>query len=264
MKIGFMQLAPILGDVEKTMHSIDNLVSQAKEAELLVLPELCNSGYNFESRDRAFQTSGTIGESVFLDHIESICKQHRLHIVTGLNERDGERIYNTAVLIGPDGYLGKYRKLHLFLNEKDIFTPGDVGLPVFDVGACKVGMLICFDWIFPEVWRVLALKGADVICHPSNLVIPGLAQKALPTHAICNRVFVVTANRTGTERDLTFTGRSIVAAPDSEVLLQASPSDEEVGVVDIDISCARDKMMTSRNHVLADRRPEEYLPLTET
>ena len=127
-------------------------------------------------------------------------------MVSGLNERDGDRLYNSAVLVGPEGYVGRYRKLHLFMNEKDYFQPGDAGLPVFDIGACKVGMLVCFDWQFPEAWRVLALKGADVICHPANLVLPGLAQRAVPIHALTNRVYVVTGNRTGTEGGLDLHG----------------------------------------------------------
>jgi predicted amidohydrolase len=176
-------------------------------------------------------------------------------------EREGENLYNTAVLVGPGGLLGRYRKMHLFMDEKDIFEPGDLGLPVFDIGLCRIGMLICFDWMFPEVWRILALKGADIICHPSNLVIPGLCQKAVPVHSVCNRVFVVTANRIGVERDLTFTGLSTIADPRSNVLLQASSDREEVGLVEIDPSLARNKQATPRNHIFDDRRPDQYIDL---
>ena len=183
--------------------------------------------------------------------------------MAGFNERDGDKLYNTAVLVGPGGLVGKYRKMHLFLDEKDIFTPGDLGLPVFDTGLCKLGLLICFDWMFPEVWRILALKGADIICHPSNLIIPGLCQKALPVHAVCNRVFVITANRIGAEGDLTFTGLSTIADPKANVLLQASPDHEEVGLAEIDISLARDKQATPKNHVFNDRRPGDYGELLE-
>ncbi|MCK4302367.1 MAG: carbon-nitrogen hydrolase [candidate division Zixibacteria bacterium] len=263
MRIGFVQLAPYLGDMQATMHRIDALMADADGADLLVLPELCNSGYNFESREQAWETSEELGSSVFMRYLEAKCRQHGMHIVSGINERDGDRLYNTAVLVGPDGCLGKYRKLHLFLNEKDYFTPGDLGLPVFDIGPCKIGLVICFDWLFPEAWRVLALKGADIICHPSNLVIPGLAQKAIPIHSVINRVFVITANRVGTEGALTFTGLSTIADPRSDVLVQASATEEAVRTVDIDISLARDKMITPRNHALNDRRPEEYTLLTE-
>jgi len=263
MKAGFVQLAPELGNRDLNLRRIDELIRQAEGAELLVLPELCSTGYRFESRQQAWELSETVADSAYLRHLHTLCRESRLFVVTGFNERDGEKLYNTAVLVGPDGVHGKYRKMHLFMDEKDIFEPGDLGLPVFDIGACKVGMLICFDWIFPEVWRILALKGADVICHPSNLVIPGLCQKALPVHAVCNRVFVITANRIGTERDLTFTGLSTIADPGSNVLLQASPDREEAGVVDIDIALARNKQATPRNHVLEDRRPEEYGLLVE-
>jgi predicted amidohydrolase len=264
MKVGFIQFAPVLGDVQANIRKIDELIVHAKKADLIVLPELANSGYNFESRERVWATSEEISTGVFVNFLTSLCKQNNLHIVSGLNERDDDRLYNTAVLVGPLGYVGKYRKLHLFLNEKDYFVPGDAGLTVFDIGSCKIGILICFDWIFPEVWRILAMKGADIICHPSNLVIPGLCQKAVSVHAVTNRVFVVLANRIGAERDLAFTGMSTIADPKSNVLVQASAAEEAVKVVDIDILLARDKMVTPRNHVFTDRRPKEYTYLIES
>ena len=149
------------------------------------------------------------------------------------------------------------------MNEKDYFEPGDVGLPVFDIGVCKLGMLVCFDWIFPEVWRILALKGVDVICHPSNLVLPGFAQRSVPIHALTNRVYVVTANRIGMEGDLVFTGLSMIANPKGDVLVQALQMEEEVGIVDVDVGLARDKMITARNDIFADRRPNDYAFLLE-
>ncbi len=264
MKIGFVQFPPALGDVGATMRQIDRLVGQAAGADLLVLPELCNSGYNFASAEQAWATAEEIGDSVFLRYLEALCRRYGFHLVSGLNERAGDRLYNTAVLVGPHGYVGRYRKLHLFLNEKDYFRPGDEGLPVFDIGPCRVGMLICFDWLFPEAWRVLALQGAEVVAHPANLVLPGLAQRAVPVHALINRFYVVTANRVGSEGALTFTGLSTIAAPTGEVLLQASATGEEVGSVEVEIGLARDKQITPRNHVLADRRPDQYALLVET
>jgi predicted amidohydrolase len=258
VKVGYMQFSSVLGDVKATMAKIEQLSMDCAGADLMVLPELCNSGYNFDSVEQARFTSERIGGGVFVEFLESLCQRHRCHIVSGLNERDGAHLYNSAVLVGPHGYMGRYRKLHLFMNEKDYFQPGDGGLPVFDIGACRVGMLVCFDWQFPEVWRILALKRADVICHPSNLVLPGLAQRAVPIHALINRVYTVTANRVGREGDLTFTGRSTIADPTGEVLLQASATEEAVGVVDVDTHLARDKQVTARNHSFNDRRPGEY------
>jgi predicted amidohydrolase len=258
IRIGFVQFAPRLGDLQATLASLQRVLDRVEGVDLLVLPELCNSGYNFDSAEQAWATSEAIGDSAFAQYLEAVCQRLDCHIVSGFNERDGNNLYNSAILVGPQGYLGRYRKVHLFMREKDYFLPGDEGVPVFDIGWCRLGMLVCFDWMFPEVWRILALKGADVICHPSNLVLPGLAQRAIPIRALTNRVYVVTANRIGAEGALKFTGLSTVADPRGDVLLQATASDEEVGLVEVDISLARDKAITSRNDVLADRRPTHY------
>lgn len=258
MKIGFVQLAPILGDAQSTIRRIDRLGTLYGAADILVLPELCNSGYNFDSYEQAWETSEEIEHGTFVQYLESLCTQHNFYIVSGLNERDKDCLYNSAILVGPEGYVGRYRKLHLFMNEKDYFKPGNVGLPIFDIGPCRLGMLVCFDWLFPEVWRILALKGADIICHPANLVLPGLAQRTIPAHALTNRIYIVTANRIGTEGDLSFTGFSTIVNPKGEILVQASKSEEEVGIVDADIGLSRDKNITPRNDIFGDRRPEEY------
>jgi len=263
MKIGFVQMRPALGDSQANIKKIEALIENVKDADLVVLPELCNSGYNFKTRESALAAAEQINGSKFIGRLEELCRQYKFHIVSGFNERDNDRLYNTAVLVGPEGYIGKYRKLHLFLNEKDLFVPGNVGLPVFDIGNCKIGMLICFDWMFPEVWRSLALQGVDIICHPSNLVIPGLCQRAVPVHAVTNRIFIITANRVGTEDDLTFTGLSIIADPQGEVLYQSPADKEEAKAVEVDIAQARDKNATTRNHIFDDRRPEEYKKLLE-
>jgi predicted amidohydrolase len=258
MEVGFIQFAPVLGDLSATMAKIDRLSAHCTGADLLVLPELCNSGYNFESAKQARATSEEVPGGVFVRFLESLCQRQDCYVVSGLNERHGSRLYNSAVLVGPQGTVGIYRKLHLFMNEKDFFEPGDAGLPVYDIGLCRIGMLVCFDWIFPEAWRVLALEGADIICHPANLVLPGLAQQAVPVHALSNRLYVVTANRIGSEGDLTFTGMSTIADPRGQVLAQASRTGEEVGIVEMDVSLARAKDITSRNNIFADRRPEQY------
>lgn len=264
MRIGYVQFAPALGDVAATIREIDRLRPKFESADLVVLPELSNSGYNFASVEHARNTAEDARDGGFAQYVQGLAERHGQYIVAGINEWDEEqgRLFNTAILIGPGGLLGKYRKLHLFMKEKDFFEPGDLGLPVFDLGDFKLGMLICFDWIFPEAWRVLALRGADIVCHPANLVLPGLAQRGVPVHALMNRIFVVTANRVGREGDLAFTGQSIIADPRGEVLAQARQAGVQVSVVEVDLTRARDKMVTPRNHVLADRRPAEYTELT--
>jgi len=262
MQVAYVQFCPAFCDPDNTMARLAPLLARCASADLVVLPELCNSGYNFPTRDDAAAYAEPVDDSRFLDFLRDQCRAHDIDVVTGFNEKDDRALYNSAVLVTPDGIAGRYRKLHLFVNEKDIFTPGDLGLPVFERPYGRLGMLICFDWAFPEAWRVLALRGADIICHPANLVLPGLAQKAIPIYALTNRVYIVTANRIGTERNLTFTGLSLVADPSGDVLTQAPQTEEAVAVADVDVSRARDKQVTPRNHLFDDRRPAEYVALT--
>jgi predicted amidohydrolase len=257
---GFIQFQPILGEPETNISKLSVLLKQASVANLIVIPELANSGYNFESKKQANELAEEISKSVFVEFLIAEARKNNSFIVSGINESDNDKLYNSSVLVGPKGLVGKYRKIHLFLNEFDFFERGDIGLPVFDIGFCKIGMLICFDWIFPEVWRILALKGAEIICHPSNLVLP-YAQQAVPVHGMINRTFNITANRYGTERDITFSGKSIISGPFGKTLITASPDKDEVLIAEIDLSLARNKMITSRNHAINDRMPEEYKDL---
>ena len=257
IKAGFIQFRPELGNQEANIKKLKSLIPLAKDADLIVLPELANSGYNFISKEQAFENAEETNNSIFIEFLAEEARKYNLNIVAGINEREESKLYNSAILVNPKGLSGKYRKIHLFWNEKNIFEKGDLGLPVFDLGFCKIGILICFDWIFPEVWRILALKGADVICHPSNLVLP-YAQQAVPVHGMINRTFNITANRYGTERDVTFSGKSIISDPFGKTLITATPDKDEVRIVEMDIEKARDKMITPRNHAFEDRIVEEY------
>lgn len=260
VKAGFIQFEPILGEQKVNIEKLSVLLEEAKEANLIVIPELANSGYNFESKEQAFQLSETEDNSTYLNFLHAQANLHNLYIVSGFLERENNKLYNSSILIGPEGIVGKYRKIHLFWNEFDFFEKGNLGLPVFDLGFCKIGMLICFDWIFPEVWRILALKGADIICHPSNLVLP-YAQQAVPVQGMINRTFNITANRYGTERDVTFSGKSFFSDPLGKTLALASPNRDEVNFQQLNIELARNKMITPRNHAFDDRIPEFYKEL---
>lgn len=256
-----VQLAPVLADRDATLARLDALLPRAADCRLVVLPELCNSGYNFTSRTMAWETSESLDGSPFLDHLIRFCAGSGTYLVTGLNERAGSRLYNSAVLLGPEGVLGSYHKLHLFMDERDHFTPGEQPPPVHDLGFLRVGLLVCFDWYFPESWRLLALGGADLVAHPANLVLPGRCQQAVPVQAMMNRFYVATANRTGREGDLAFTGCSLLAGPDGTVLAEGPPGGEAVLRAVVEPGRARDKRVTSRNHILRDRRPEAYSAL---
>ncbi|RLD56850.1 MAG: carbon-nitrogen hydrolase [Bacteroidetes bacterium] len=257
MKAGFIQFSPVLGDLKSNMENLSRLIDRAAKADLVVIPELANSGYNFKNREQAFNLAEEAENSEFINFLVEKAREFNLHIVSGFNEKEGKKLFNTSVLVNPNGIIGKYRKIHLFMNEFDIFEKGNLGLPVFDLGFCKMGMLVCFDWIFPEVWRILALKGADLICHPSNLVLP-YAQQAVPVHGMINKYFIVTANRYGTERGVTFSGNSFISNPIGQTLVSAKANDDSVEIVEMDISKSRNKMITDRNHALNDRFPQEY------
>jgi len=255
-KAAYIQFAPVFGNQKKNIDKLDILIDKSKQADLIVIPELANSGYNFNSREEAFSLAEKITESNFVEFLKSKAKKHNTFIVSGINEKENDKLYNTSILVGPNGYIGKYRKIHLFMNEKDIFEKGNSGLPVFDIGFCKLGMLICFDYLFPEIWRILSLKSADIICHPSNFITQ-YGQKVVPVHAIINRIFTITSNRIGSEKNLTFTGRSIISNPFGEIISQAK-GNEEIGFANIDISLSRNKMITERNHVFNDRQTDDY------
>ena len=153
-------------------------------------------------------------------------------IIAGIAERDGDKVYNSAVIVGPKGYLGQYRKIHLFDTEKNLFDQGNLPLSAFNTGSVRVGVMICFDWRFPrESARTLVLGGADLIAHPSNLVMP-YCPEAIITRCLENRVFVVTADRVGTEERISgsplhFIGQSQVVDPDGNIIYRASRKKEE-------------------------------------
>jgi len=260
-RVGFCQFRPRFGDPEANLAEI---LSRLKgvEAELIVLPELPFTGYYFRDRREAMALSEVPRRSRLVEALVEACRERGLNLVTGFAERDGDRCYNTSLLLGPRGILQTYRKIHLFNNEKSWFDPGNLSPAVRRVGGARVGMMICFDWAFPEIARSLALKGMEVLCHPSNLVLPKHCQMAMRVRSLENAVFAVTANRCGEDRrpqgTLRFTGRSQMTGPRGEVLFQAPAARGMVHVEAIDPSRARDKNLTPRNHLLLDRRPEFY------
>jgi predicted amidohydrolase len=170
--------------------------------------------------------------------------------------------YNSAVAVGPSGVLGVYRKTHLFSEETLFFSPGDTGFRVWDLGSAKIGVMICFDWFYPEAARTLALMDADIVCHPSNLILPH-GPDAMVTRCLENRVFAITANRIGSEQRagkaaLTYIGKSEIVSPRGSVLYRAPDDREDLTIVDIEPAEARDKALNPYNDLLRDRRQDLY------
>ena len=264
MRVGLYQSNPAFGDIKGNVVDAIEALSRAS-MDLVVLPELFNTGYQFISKEELASLAEEIPDGFTCKSMIDLARQKKMHIVFGMPERSSDRLYNSAVLVGPNGFIGYYRKTHLFFEEKLLFDPGDTGFQVWDMGKARIGLMICFDWLFPESARILALKGAQIICHPANLVLP-YCQYAMPVRCLENRVFSITANRVGTEQrgqkpPLTYSGKSIIVDPMGKVLVQLG--DTEVGTVSVEIDPekANDKKITEYNHVLDDRRPEMYAAL---
>ena len=260
MKVGFLQFCPERGEKGKNIEKVRERASAAG-CDLLVLPELFNTGYLFSGMNEARGLAEEIPGGRTTQALIEVARETRTAIAGGLAERTNEGLYNSSVLASPDGEVFRYRKLHLFGYEKEVFLPGNREPDVFEVLGAKVGMMICFDWYFPETARILMLKGAEIICHPANLVLL-YCQNAIPTICLENRLFTITANRIGSEdiegRELTFTGRSVIVDPDAKVLAEASPHTESLMNVEIDPHRASQKKMTQRNDLISDRRVELY------
>jgi predicted amidohydrolase len=260
IKVGYFQFHPIFGEVQKNLKTVVDALSDVS-ADIIVLPELPFSGYYFKDREELKTLSEDVYNSSTVETLCKICKDKDYYIVTGFAEKSGEKYFNSSLLIGPEGVVHTYRKLHLFNQEKEWFDPGDIPLQINEVRGVRVGMMVCFDWIFPEVFRSLSLLGADIICHPSNLVL-SYCQQSMLTRCLENSVFAITANRFGADirphGELVFTGKSQVVAPKGKLLINAPAKKEVLHLVDIDIELARDKMMTPLNDIIKDRRQEFY------
>lgn len=262
--LAFVQGRPRFGRIADNLeHGL--ALAATVDADLVVIPELWASGYVFSRNAEVAELSEDAASGPTAKAISAAARREKRHYVVGFAERSRGRYYNSAMLVGPGGVKAVYRKVHLFEREQEWFSPGNLPFAVQRVGKARVGMLICFDWRFPEAARVLALAGADVIAHPSNLVFPK-AQEAMRTRAFENRVFVVTANRTGTETRpggrVPFTGRSQIVAPGGDVIASAGKRDEVARAVTCDLAVARDKALTGRTHLFTSRRPQFYRSIT--
>jgi len=232
------------------------------DADLVVLPELATSGYVFANQQEVNDLAEDVHTGPTAVLMRKLAAEKNTSYVIGFPEKAPEGVYNSCMLVNPEGDIHVYRKTHLFFEEKLYFIPGDTGFQVFEAkGGVKVGLMICFDWQFPESARTLALKGAQIICHPSNLVLPW-CQQAMLTRSLENRVFSITCNRIGREangiKELYFTGMSQVVSTKGEILLRLSDDIEDSAVVGIEPALALDKQVTQYNDAFKDRRTDLY------
>jgi predicted amidohydrolase len=264
LAIAVAQTRPLFGAVERNVTAALRLVDRALErrrADLVILPELFHTGYVFRSRAEARTLAEDARRGPTARALHEFAAARRLAVVAGFCEKAGRALHNSAIWVDARGTRGVYRKVHLFDEEKRWFEPGRDPWPVFRCGPAKVGVLICFDWRFPEAARSLALAGADLLAHPSNLVLPH-CQESMRTRALENRVFAATANRVGEDvrpgARLGFTGKSQVVDPTGAVLWRAGARGPAARRLELDLAQARDKRVTRHNDLFADRVPRLY------
>lgn len=263
-------MQPAMAKVEANVAHSLGLIGRAVElgAKLVVLPELSNTGYMFQSREEAFALSEPIPNGPTVKAWCGIAAKHGLHLVAGICERDGDKLFNSAVLIGPAGYIGTFRKVHLWNEENLYFEPGDLGIPVFHTAIGRIGMAICYDGWFPETYRLAALQGADIVCVPTNWVpIPGqakgreaMANILAMAAAHSNSIYIACADRVGTERGQPFEGQSLIVGHTGwPVAGPASRDEEEILTADVALGEARRaRNWNAFNQVLRDRRSDLY------
>ena len=245
-RVGFVQNSPRILRVRQNLADALALM-KGKKADLWVLPEFFATGYNFKSRKEAASVAEPVQGGPTIGALRDFSIRKGCAIAAGFVEKAGSRLYNSAVLI--DGKKTRlYRKTNLFGNERKFFLPGNTGFKVWDVKGVKVGLMICFDWYFPEAARALASKGARLIAHPSNLVLPWGPQ-GMKIRSLENRVFSVTANRVGRERGVTFIGKSQVVGPLGEVLASAPSGRPWAKVCAVDPQ-AKGQYLTKRSGIV--------------
>ncbi len=263
MQISALQFSPVRGDVERNIQRMKEL-ADGLSFDLLVLPELASTGYFYTGRDELLPLAEDPEEGAFCSWVRSLAAGADGVVVAGFAERDrAGRLYNSALVALPDGSYSVYRKTHLFYKEHQVFQPGDSGFSVVEWNGCRIGTMICYDWRFPEAARTLALRGADVIAHPSNLVAAAsLWGPVMAVRAIENKVIAVTANRHGIEtRDaetLRFSGESRIIAMNGATIAVAGPDEDRVISAVADPEATRRKSFNPLNDLFADRRPELY------
>ncbi len=261
MRVAFLQFAPTFGDKNGNFQRVAELLPEGIKLDLLVLPELFQTGYLFENKSELNSLAEEYPAGPTLTFLKRITAQVDGAVFAGFAERSEGQFYNSAMLVLPTGESFLYRKLHLFDREKCLFTPGNLKSFMVPFRGAKLAPAICFDWFFPEYFRSLALMGATVICHSANLVMPWY-KKAAPVRALENHVYIVTSDRRGSEHragiSLNFVGGSIVVSPKGEVLCDVDGDAEGVFFVDIVPELAGDKRLNSNNDIFLDRRANFY------
>ena len=269
IRVSCIQFEPQIGAVAANMARASDLVraAAAEGSRLIVLPELASTGYVFESRAEAAALAEPVPHGPTSRAWAALAAELGVHIVAGIAESAGDALFNAAVIVGPEGYIGTYRKAHLWDQENVLFAKGDLGFPVFDTALGKVGVAICYDGWFPETFRQLALGGAEIVCIPTNWVpMPdqpvGEAAMANTLHraaAHSNGIFIACADRVGVERGQPFEGQSLIIGPKGWPLAGPARRDRtETLSAMVALAEAGRKALNAFNSLLRDRRTDIY------
>jgi len=270
--IACAQIDCVLGDPKTNRNKMIASIRAAAErdAQLVIFPECALTGYAFNSLDEAVPFAEEVdGRSA--QAIAEACRETRAYAIAGFIEADGDRFYNAAMIVGPGGVVGSYRKVHMpYIGIDRFLTPGDRPFQVFDLPFGKVGVNICYDISFPEPARVLKLMGAELIALITNWPTAAWRspQFVAQTRALENHVFYAAVDRVGTERGWDFIGRSKVVDCNGDTLAEASADAEELLVVSVELSEANNNRIVNVAGAyevdrVKDRRPEFYNPISE-
>lgn len=269
-KVACVQFEPIIGDLTGNLAVMGERVraAHAAGASLVVLPELAPSGYVFESDAELASLAGPVPDGKVAATLVALAQELGIHLVSGIAEAANGTVYNAAFLTGPDGFIGSYRKLHLWDKETLFFAPGDLGLPVYDTPLGRIGMAICYDGWFPETFRTLADAGADIVCIPTNWVpMPGqdpaveaMANTMHKAAARSNGIYIACADRVGVERGQPFIGQSLIVGPAGwPIAGPAHRTEPETLIAEVDIaSIPAARQISEHNHIHAGRRRDVY------
>ncbi len=258
--VAAVQFSPEFKEKESNLRKLCKMARDAAEqgAKLIVLPEMATTGYCFFSRQEiqgyVEQIPGSTTE-VFGE----IAREYGCYLVVGIAEIDPvtDNYYNTAVLIGPCGLIGKYRKTHLYISDTVWAKEGNLGFPVFDTEIGKIACLICMDYYYFEPARILALQGAEILCNPTNWNEEKCPAPSWHTRAWENGVYIVSANRCDCERGVRFAGGSGIIAPDGSNISYLDSGDGVVSA-QVDLDLTRQKRLDSGMDRLRNRRPALY------
>ncbi len=264
-KIALAQIDVEIGQPAANRRRIVERIREAADAQLVIFPECAVTGYCFDSLEEAVPFAEPL-DGPSAESIAKACSETGAHAIVGFIEREGSAFYNAAMIVGPQGAIGSYRKVHIpYIGFDRFATRGNRPFEVVALPFGKVGINICYDSSFPEATRALKLKGAELIALPTNWP-PGARRSPdflINTRAMENHINFVAVNRVGEERGWPFIGRSIAVDFNGDTLVEASGEREEILFCELDLAAANNNRIVNvagsyEIDRLADRRPEFY------